>query len=626
MNIAKPFARLTPLALALALALIAPRVSAQEEAPLPPLLPLEEIQWETNMDEPPIGDPNALKGGTFNFYMADYPLTFRLMGPNAADAFASWNRSFSMDFALVNRHPSTDEYIPWMATHWFVQKDSDGDGEEDNKVVYYKLDPDARWSDGKPVTADDYIFTYEMMGNPKLEDPFYKDYRDLWYRAVEKIDPYTLRIVGKQLSWKPLADYNLWAMPRHALNLEDVDGEAWVKRDNYRAPTVQGPYILKEWTQNDRVVFERLQDWWGKDKHYWRGMFNPDRIIIKVVPDNQELDYFKKREIDYYQVNTSRIWAEEMDFEATQKGWARMKRVFTQVPAGIYGLHMNLGPEAPIFHDKNVRKAIQHMFDFDKINNSVMYGAYYRQVSAFEGTEYANPDLESYAFDPKQARELLAKAGYKKRGSDGILVNDKGQRMSFNLTYGSSGLNPHLGILQQDYKRAGIEMNLQLLDGASAYYKGIERKYEMTLTNRTSSIYPSPRQYFHSEFKATTNNNNIWYFGGPETDKLIETYMFSMDKEERLEAMHELDEIIWDEAFYIPFWEAPYIRMLYWDRVAWPEFMLPKRTEQIADWQVFWIDPQREKRLEAAMREGKSLGALEEVDVDHFGVKPEDEE
>ena len=80
----------------------------------PPTLP-PGIVWETNNDDPPIGSPKALRGGTFNYFMGSYPLTFRLMGPNSNDAFAGWNRLFTMDFGLVGRHPVTDRFIPILA-------------------------------------------------------------------------------------------------------------------------------------------------------------------------------------------------------------------------------------------------------------------------------------------------------------------------------------------------------------------------------------------------------------------------------------------------------------------------------------------------------------------------------
>jgi microcin C transport system substrate-binding protein len=571
-------------------------------AELPP-----DIKWETNMNDPPIGDPKALKGGTLYDYMEDYPLTFRLMGPNSNDAFASWNRAYTMEFSLVSRHPSTDNFIPWMATHWSIQPD--------NQTVYYKLDPDARWSDGQPVTADDYVFCWEMMLSEFIVDPFYNNHAKDYYKSVEKIDSYTLKIVGAKPSWRPLYDYNLFPMPKHAIKL----GADWVKETNNTFQVASGPYVVTEAEPGRRVVFSRNEKWWGNNKRYFQGMYNVDKIVLNVLPHERDLDYFKKGELSLIGVSTAKIWAEELNFDALKKGWAHKKRIFVEYPSGMYGLHMNL--EAPIFRNKDFRKAMQYLFPFETINSELMYNSYYRQASYFQGTEYQNPDIKPYGFDPGKAREHLQKAGFTKRGSDGILVDQSGRRASFSLIYGSKSIERHLTVVQQVYKKAGVEINLNLLEGATAFNRGLERKYEMTLSSRTSGIYPDPYQYFHSKFKSTTNNNNIWGYGTPETDKLIDTYNFDMDKSKRLEAMYKLDEIIQDEAFYIPFWDAPYIRILYWDYVCWPEFFLPKRIQQITDWQVFWIDPQKQERLKTAMEKGESLGEDAIVDIDPYGVK-----
>jgi hypothetical protein len=97
--------------------------------------------------------------------------------------------------------------------------------------------------------------------------------------------------------------------------------------------------------------------------------------------------------------------------------------------------------------------------------------------------------------------------------------------------------------------------------------------------------------------------------------------MFDLDKQKRLDAMYKLDEIVQDEAFYIPFWDAPYIRILYWDYVCWPQNFLPRRIEQLTDWQVFWIDQQKEARLKQTMQKGETLGEDTIIDVDPYGVK-----
>ena len=592
------------------------------------------IVWETDNDYPLIGSPDAIRGGTLNYYLLSYPLTFRLMGPNANDAFAGWNRRFTFDFTLVARHPVTNNFIPVMATHWSVQ--------DDQRTIYFRLDPDARFSDGEAVTADDYVFTWRMMQSEHIVDPSMNNVVEEYYESVDKIDDYTLRIVGTRSSWRPLYDYaELWPTPSHAVVLDDD----WVDRTTNEFQIAVGPYVVSEVSRGESVTFERLDDWWGDGKRHSIGQYNVDRINLKVIQDERSLDYFRLGELDIDVENTARTWNEEYTFEAVRNGWVRRGRVFLDTPSGVYGLHMNL--EAPIFQNKDFRKAMQYLFNFERLNDNLMYGEYFQLVSFFQGSEYANPDVKPYPFDPVLAQEHLERAGYRRpdevrsgsllgsiwnvlRGliftrsnTDDILVNEQGQKASFTLMYGSAGLTRHLTVMQQEFRRAGVEIKLQLLEGGTAFQRGLDRKYEMTLTNRSASFYPVPRQYLHSEGKDTTNNNNIWGFGTEEVDELIEIYERDLDLTARLEAVHRIDEIVHEEAFYIPFWDAPYTRLVYWDYVQFPEFYLPRHnsTLTITDWMVYWIDPEKKAALEEAMARGEAFPVYPELDKDFYGIR-----
>ncbi len=592
----------------LAVVLAAGLLPAQEEPTLP-----EDIQWETNMDDPPIGSPEAKKGGTLTSYLSGFPKTFRLYGPNANEAFANWSRPTSMDIALTMLHPTTDNFVPILATHWAVM--------DDHKTVYYKLNEDARWSDGEPITADDFVYAYEFLSSPLIRDPNMNQLMDDYYESVTKIDDYTIRIVGKNESWRPLYDYNLSPVPEHATNLT----ETWVEEANYEPPVVQGPYTISDYKIGELVVLERDPEWWGYDHKYFEGVFNVDRIKLIMIADAERaFDYFKKGRIDFYQIGSSRLWETQMDLEEFDKGWMHRKLVFNQQPQGLYGMIMNLN--TPLLQNKDFRKALQYLFHFDELNQELMYGAYYRSVSAFEGTEYENEELEPYGFNPRKAVEHLKAAGFGKRGNDGIRVNEQGQRASLTLTYGAPTFTRHLTVIQNVYKRAGVELQLNMVEPVSYFEKLREKAFEVSMVSMTGGFYPDPYQYFHSDGKDKPQTNNFFNFGGADTDELIDTYRFSMDEEERLSAMKELDRIIQEEAFYIPFWTAPYIRLAYWDYVRFPDFYLPKRAQSMMEYQVWWVEPEQRKRVEEAMANGTALEPSRQIEVDPYGVKEDLEE
>src|SRR5262245_3988849 len=238
--------------------------AADDKAPAvdtgPVTLP-KDIVWETNNDDPIIGSEKAIRGGVLNVSLFSYPLTFRLMGPNNNDSFASWNRAFTTAFGLVGMHPVTDKFIPLMATHWSVQNDQ--------KTIYFKLDPDAKFSDGKPITADDYVFTWKMMQSKFIVDPFFNSYAERYFQSVDKIDDHTLRIVGTRPSWRPLVDYGgLWPTPAHKTVLDDT----WVTRTTNDLQLAIGPYVVSDVERGVSITFKRVPNWWGDKKRYFTGM------------------------------------------------------------------------------------------------------------------------------------------------------------------------------------------------------------------------------------------------------------------------------------------------------------------------------------------------------------------
>ncbi len=600
--------------------------------PAEPVTLPKDIVWTTDNNEPLIGSPKALRGGTLRLAMGAYPLTFRLMGPNSNDYFSAWNRSFTMGFTLVTMHPVTDKFIPMMATDWSIQPDQ--------KTIYLKLDRDARWSDGKPITADDYVFTWKMMQSKYIVDPFYNTYAQQYYQSVDKIDDYTLRIVGTRKSWRPLYDYaGLFPTPAHATVLD----ETWVTRTNNVPPVAVGPYIISDKVLGQSVTFKRIPDWWGDKKRYFIGQFNFDQIQLTVIPSERELDYVRLGQLDAMIEGSAKEWHEGFDFPAAQNGWLKRARVFVDVPQGIYGLQMNLGD--PLFANRDFRLAMQYLFDFNRINRDLLYGDYYRINSFFQGTDFANPDVHAYPFDPEQARLHLLKAGFHRPGSmvannwlsqlgnvaygllftrsdtDDILVNDRGEKANFTLLYSSKASDTVLTSIQQDYRRAGVDMKLQLLEPGTMFERALQRKFEMFEVGMSSAIYPDPRQYLGTEFKKTTNNNNFWGFGTPEVDTLIKTYEESLDPEARKNALFRIDQIVHDEAFYIPFWTAPYVRLVYWDYMQFPECYLPRRASSLTDYFVYWIDPAKKTALNQAMQNGMAYPQNKVVDVDCYGVQ-----
>lgn len=567
-----------------------------------------DIQWQTNNEDPVYASPDATIGGVLKTYLPSYPLTFRLFGPNSNDFFAGWNRMSCLNFSLVDQHPYTLNPIPGLASHWAVMTDQ--------QTIYYKLDPDVTFSDGTPLTADDFIFGYKMMLSSEIKDPFYNKYYKERFASVEKIDDHTLKIVGAYPSWRALFEFQIHPVARHAVQLS----EDWVKRDNWTKPVCPGPYVIDSFKNGGYVRFKRVKSWWGDKKRYLQGRYNFDRIDLKIIRDEKSaMRHFMKGELTYFNVLTAQDWATETDFDEVKKGWVAKKKIHVKNPAGTYGIVMN--NQDPFFKDVSFRKALQHLFDFDKINKNLMYNSYVRMNSFFEGTQYEKKDLVPYLYDQGKAAQYLKMAGWTRRGDDGILLNDKGERCSFTLTYGSETITRHLTVYVEDLKKAGVEMKLRLVDGAKAFEDGLQRNYQALLFSRSGGIYPDPEQFLHSSYASEKNNNNVFGFADPEVDQLIGIYNTNLDFNERLRAMHRIDTIVKEAAFYIPFWHAPYVRGLYWNSLGHPADHEPLYASSLNDSMTYWFDQGLEKELQRAMKENQALpGVNDVIEVDPHGL------
>ncbi len=594
-----------------------------------------DIVWETNDTAPLIGSEKAIRGGRFTAAIGAYPLTFRLVGPNSNDFFSAWNRTFALmdkHGGLVAQHPTTDEFIPMLATHWSIQKDQ--------RTIFLKLDRDAKFSDGKPVTANDYVFTWRIMQSKFILDPFYNSFAEQYLTSVDRVDDYTLRIVGTRPSWRPLYDYaGLWPTAMHASPPVDKD---WVNNTTNVPQVVPGPYVVSDMQRGESITFKRVPNWWGDKKRYFKGLYNFDEIHLRVMPIEREIDYLRRGEIDVTTVG-SKMWYEGLDVPEVRNGWVHKARMWVDTPKGLLGMQMNL--QAPIFQNRDFRIAMHYLFNYDRVNRNLFYGETYRKNSFFDGTIYENPDVKARPFDPAKAREYLAKAGYRRpadiggtgffaalkrtvRGliftrsdADDILVNDKGEPATFTMIHYSKNLEAALTVIQQDFRRAGVDLRIQLLEPGAAFQRMLERKFEMAFLAMGASYYPDPRQYLHTYFKAEKNNNNFWGFGTKEVDADIQTYEENLDPEARMTAMHGIDQAVHDEAFYIPFWDIKFMRLVYWDYLQFPETYLPKRAEDVTDWLVQWIDPAKKAAVEDAKRAGKAYPVDPEIDKDFYGIR-----
>lgn len=383
----------------------------------------------------------------------------------------SWFRTYFFDSmpSLVNRHPDTLEWIPDIATEWAFAGD--------NKTVYYKLNPKATWSDGKPVTADDFVFILQFMRSKDIVAPWYNDYYTTTIANIEKIDTHTIKVsTVNELNEDDLIEStNQTPFPLHWYKQQakghDKNGDNvpddYVKRMNFKVYPTVGPYLITEVDKGKGFTFTKAKDWWGYTNPYYANRYNVAKWKVKVIRDDDvAFQHFLKGELDSASLIIPSWWRERTNHENFTKGYIEKFWGYVQGPEGAAGLWFNTA--APLLKDINVRKGITYASDMDGMIKNVLFGDYERLPHGL-GTgrgKYDLPDAKAPEFDPQKAISFFEQAGFTKIGSDGIRLNDKGERLSFPITYTRDTHTPRLAYLKEQAKQAGLEFVLDLVAGS----------------------------------------------------------------------------------------------------------------------------------------------------------------
>ena len=572
-----------------------------EAVPLP-----EGLEWVTNEDDPVFASPDAKRGGTFTTYITGFPLTLRLHGPDSATgSFVSMKRSQFL--SLVDLHPNTLNFIPSLATHWAFGPDG--------KSVYYKLDPRARWSDGTPITADDYVFAREMRISPHLVDPYGQNYFTEVIVDVQKHDDYTISVHGAAA--KPmnemLYEYGISPEPRHFHKLD----ENWVTDYNWRIEPTTGPYRIDRVVNGRYIEFVRLDDWWANDLKYYQNRFNVDRIRVEIIrDDNVAFEHFLRGELDNYNLGIPAYWHDKAVGTPFDRGYIHKIQFYNDVPRESRGFWLN--GDVPLLSDLNVRLGLAHSMNWEAVIATVLRGDYERLNQHFEGYYwgYTNENIKARPYDLAAADRYFTAAGWTQRGPDGIRTKD-GQRLSVDISYASPELSPQLVLLKEEARKAGVELNLRLLDPSTWGNQVGEKNYQMVFLRFGTGLTPSYWQHYHSDNAHKPQTNNLTATDDPELDRLIDEYDAAADIDTRLRLSHQIQQIVHDKAGFIPAYKMPYLREAYWRWIKTPEGYGVRTSTEIADpfsSGLFWIDEDVKRETLEARAAGRAFEPVTIVD------------
>jgi microcin C transport system substrate-binding protein len=458
-----------------------------------------------------------------------------------------------------------------------------------------------------PVTADDVIATYDFIMDPTLEAPSER----LTYGKLERPvaeSKYIVRVKAKELNWRNFLYFSgMSILPAHIL--KTINGDKYLKEYNFKVLPGSGPYMLREEdiAKGKSISVRRRKDYWGEKARANVGVANFDELRYVVVRDeNLAFEMTKKGDLDYYIVPRAKQWAEEMNFEAVQRGLIQKRKVFNDQPWGIAGFAYNT--RRPPFDDIRVRKALTFLMNRPLMIEKLAYSQYTPLNTYFPGSVYENANNPKNSYDPDLALRLLTEAGWKSRDSQGHLLKG-GQPFQVEIIYTAKSYEPFLTVYQEDLRKVGINVNLRLVTPETQFQLISDRRFEMTVTGWGGLLFPNPETQFDSKLADENNNNNITGFKNARVDELDKQYDKTFNVAERIRIIREIDGILANEYHYTLWWFGPFTRVIYWNKFGTPQGYFSRTGDYAGAGngpgipQLWWIDPTKQSKLEQALRD-----------------------
>jgi len=565
----------------------------------------EGLLWETNDESEAWANISAPKGGSYTSFISSFPTTLRTVGPNSNSSFSA--HIDANQLSLTSFHPDSKKILPQLATHWAYGADG--------KTVFYRLNPKARWSDGISLSADDFIFTYELLRSKQIKDPWYNHHYKKRILSVKRYDALTISITGAVI--RPREElhylYGMTPFPKHFFQRASVD---WVERHNWKITPNTGPYQITKLVPGQDIEFTRKRNWWAKEEKYNLGRFNADKIIFKVIADaNIAYEEFEKGKIDNFNLLSPEFWHHKARGSLYNNGYLEKFMFYNSTPRSSSGLFLNLN--MPILQDKNIRLALAHSMDFKPLQGSEFTDDSFRLNAFHTGYgDYSNPKIMARPYDINKAIYLLDEAGWLILGNDGIREKNQ-MRLSIDLMYHNKEHTLRWRAFKQNALRAGIEINLDLQSPSHHYQYTLQKHHQMSHMELSAGFRPVFWEHFHSENASISNSNNITSTANSDIDKLITAYDDSTLEAERIKLAHALAGAIHESAVFIPGYKMPYARGAHWRWIKLPTWVGTRSTtdlfEPFGNGGLFWIDEQQKIDTRSARKSSIKYPIVNEV-------------
>jgi microcin C transport system substrate-binding protein len=556
-------------------------------------------------------NPDAPKGGTFSLIGWGGVTTFNSLNNYILKGDAAQGLELLFDTLMT---PAADEPD---AVYGLVAESADV--ADDRMSVTFHLRPEAHFADGTALTADDVVFSFDLL-KEKGHPIYHQTLQDVV--KAEAIDPKTVRYTFKgdlvrdlPLTVATLPIFSKAYYLAHRFDQTTLD-----------PPLGSGPYVVDSVDQGRTIVYRRNPNYWAKDLPVNRGRFNFDKIRFEYFRDRTAaMEAFKAGTYDFREEFTSKVWATEYNFPALRDGRVKKEVLPDETPSGTQGFFLNTRRQP--LNDIRVRKALDLAFDFDWANRNLFYGLYTRTESYFEnsamkaegmpsdaeralltglgvpvsdealGVAYVPPKSDGSGQDRAllvEAGKLLDEAGWTVK--NGVRVNAKGEPLKLEILYFEDVFERLIAPYAKNLKLLGIDARLRMVD--SAQYQQRLKNFDFDITTERYQMRNTPgvelRSYFGSEAAKTDGSLNLAGISDPAVDALIERVIAAKTRDELNTAARALDRVLRAGHYWVPHWYKPSFDIAYWDKFSRPEIK-PRFDRGILD--TWWYDEGKAAKL-----------------------------
>jgi peptide/nickel transport system substrate-binding protein len=461
-----------------------------------------------------------------------------------------WFSGILLDLWLVGlwNFDENLEPVPQLAAE--IPSVENGGISEDGRTITVRLREDATWSDGEPVTADDFVFTYNTIMDDR-NSVFSRSPYDPHVASVEAADDYTVVITFNEPYAPWLTSIFTYVLPEHVLapvieSAGTLDGADW-----NRMPTVGvGPYVFSEWESGSHILFTRNENHWQPG--------NIERIFVRIIPDDAaQIAAIKAGDSD---IGVFISFPDVPELQALGT-----LEVVSTASGFMEGWFFNFGENGhPALQDLRVRQALAYGFDRWQITEDLLLGLSAPPASPWDLSPYASPDVEPIPYDPARAAELLDEAGWT-MGASGVREKD-GETLSLRYVTNTRQLRLDTQVVVQDmFRDLGVEFELinhpsDIFFGSYADGGAIAiGEYDIAEWSSQPEGFPDPdsSRFLCAEIPSDENpvGNNLSFYCNEELDALFQQQATTVDTAARIPLFAEIERILLDDMVWLGVWQ-----------------------------------------------------------------------